>query len=165
MRSGRAPSVTTIFLQVVVVLVGIGALALLLWEPHIEGRNARATTFQIYVDDPFLLYAYGASLAFFLALYQAFTVLRYARHDRLFSPEAVRALRIIRYCASTLIVLIGGAAAYLVVFVRGKDDIAGGIAMSLLMIFASVVVATAAALCERLLQSGVELKSENDLTV
>ena len=35
---------STIFLQVVIVLIGIGALALLLWEPHIEGRNAHATT-------------------------------------------------------------------------------------------------------------------------
>ncbi|MEI9960067.1 MAG: hypothetical protein WDM76_02730 [Limisphaerales bacterium] len=30
---------STIFLQVVIVLIGIGALTLLLWEPHIEGRE------------------------------------------------------------------------------------------------------------------------------
>ena len=39
---------STIFLQVVIVLIGIGALALMLWEPHIEGRNAHATFFQIH---------------------------------------------------------------------------------------------------------------------
>jgi hypothetical protein len=27
------------------VLIGIGAFVLLLWEPHIEGRNATATLF------------------------------------------------------------------------------------------------------------------------
>ena len=31
-----------LFLKVVLVLIGIGALALMLWEPHIEGRNAHA---------------------------------------------------------------------------------------------------------------------------
>ena len=49
---------STIFLQVVIVLIGIGALALMLWEPHIEGRNAHATLFEIYFKDPFLAYAY-----------------------------------------------------------------------------------------------------------
>ena len=44
---------STIFLQVVIVLLGIGALALMLWEPHVEGRNARATLFEIYFKDPF----------------------------------------------------------------------------------------------------------------
>ncbi|MBL9166711.1 MAG: hypothetical protein JNN07_03150 [Verrucomicrobiales bacterium] len=33
--------------QVVIVLIGIGALTFLLREPHVEGRNAHATTFQI----------------------------------------------------------------------------------------------------------------------
>jgi len=37
--------------------------------------------------------------------------------------------------------------------------------MGLAMIFVSAVVATAAAVFERTLQSAVELKSENDLTV
>ena len=56
---------STIFLQVVIVLIGIGALALMLWEPHIEGRNAHATLFEIYFKDPFLAYAYIASIAVF----------------------------------------------------------------------------------------------------
>ena len=71
----RSLVVPTIFLQVVIVLIGIGALALMLWEPHIEGRNAHATLFEIYFKDPFLAYAYIASIPFFVALYQAFKVL------------------------------------------------------------------------------------------
>ena len=66
---------STAFLQMVTVLIGIGAFALLLWEPHIEGRNAHATLFQIYFNDPFLAYAYIASISFFAALHQAFKVL------------------------------------------------------------------------------------------
>ena len=75
--SNLTPRSSTIFLQVVIVLIGIGALALMLWEPHIEGRNAHATLFEIYFKDPFLAYAYIASIPFFVALYQAFKVLEY----------------------------------------------------------------------------------------
>lgn len=53
-----------IFLQVVVVLIGIGALILLLWEPRIEGRNVNATNFEIYFKDPFLVLVYIGSIPF-----------------------------------------------------------------------------------------------------
>lgn len=156
---------STIFLQIVIVLIGIGALALMLWEPHVEGRNAHATLFEIYFKDPFLVYAYTASIAFFVALYQAFKLLGYIGANRVFSPRSVKALRTIKYCAMTLVAFIAGAEAYLFIFVRGKDDIAGGVMIGLLMIFVSAVPATAAAVFEKLLQSAVEIKSENDLTI
>ncbi|HEX5084561.1 MAG TPA: hypothetical protein VFY40_21170 [Blastocatellia bacterium] len=70
----------TIFLQIVIVFIGIGALALMLWAPRLEGRNAHATPFEIYFKDPFLAYAYAASIAFFVALYQAFKLLGYGNH-------------------------------------------------------------------------------------
>lgn len=48
--------------------LGISTLALMLWEPHLEGRNVNATLFEIYFRDPFLAYAYTASIVFFVAL-------------------------------------------------------------------------------------------------
>src|SRR3954454_16728060 len=153
------------FLQAVIVLIGIGALALMLWEPHLEGRNAHATPFEIYFKDPFLAYAYLASITFFVALFKAFTLLGYIRQNKVFSLDSVRALRTIKYCAIALVAMIGAAVAYLFIAVRGKDDIAGGVAMGLVMIFVSAVIGTAAAVFERLLQNAVDLKSENDLTV
>ena len=156
---------STIFLQVVIVLIGIGTLALMLWEPHIEGRNVHATLFEIYFKDSFLAYAYIASISFFAALYQAFKVLVYVRQNKTFSQATVNALRTIKYCAIALATFIVGAEAYFFIAVRGKDDIAGGVAMGLFMIFVSVVIATAAAVFERLLQNAVDIKSENDLTV
>src|SRR3954462_6099469 len=92
-----------LFLKAVLVLIGIGALALLLWEPHIEGRNAHATPFEIYFQDPFLAYAYIAAIPFFVALYQVFKVLGYVGQNKVFSPAAVRALRIIKYCAMAIV--------------------------------------------------------------
>jgi hypothetical protein len=164
MRAAMKKS-STAFLQVVIVLLGIGALALMLWEPHLEGRNAHATVFQIYFEDPFLAYAYTASIAFFVALYQALTLLGYAGRGEIFSQRSVKALRSIKYCAISLVGFLVGAEAYFFIVRRGKDDIAGGVMMGVFLIFVSVVVATAAAVFEQVLQSAVELKSENDLTV
>ena len=156
---------STILLQAVVVVVGIGALALMLWEPHIEGRNVNATLYKIYFNDPFLVYAYTASIAFFVALWQAYKLLGYVGRNEVFSQSSVKALQTIRYCAITIVAFVVGAEAYLFIFNRGKDDIAGGVFMGLLMIAVSGVVATVAAMFEKTLQSAVDIKSENDLIV
>ena len=155
---------STIFLQIVIVLIGIGALALLLWEPHIEGRNKNATLFEIYFKDPFLALVYAGSIPFFIALYQAFKVLGYARQNKVFSPEAVKALRTIKYCAIAIIGFVV-VEEFFIMLNHGDDDAAGGVFMGVLITFGSIVVATAAAMCERILQNAVEIKSENDLTV
>lgn len=155
---------STIFLQTIIVLIGIGALALLLWEPHIEGRNAHATLYQVYFNDPFLVYAYTASIAFFVALYQAWKLLSYMRLNKVFSLNAVRALRIIKYCTIALVGFIAAPEAYLLI-ARPDDDIAGGVAIGLFLMFVFAVMAAAAAMFQRLAQSAVDMKSENDLTV
>jgi|ERR1051325_5680817 hypothetical protein len=144
-----------VFLQAAVVLIGITALALVLWEPHLEGRNAHATLFEIYFKDPFLAYAYTASIAFYLALFQAFRLLGYIGQNRLFSLDSVRALRTIKYCAVALVVMIGAAVAYLFIAMREKDDIAGGVAIGTAMISGSIVIGTAAAVFEKRLRNAV----------
>jgi hypothetical protein len=156
---------STIFLQAVILLLGVGVFALLLWEPNLEGRNVNSTLFEIYFKDPFLAYIYLAFVPFFVGLYQAFRILGYARRDEIFSQRCVRALRIIKYCAITTALFIVGAEAYIFIFVRGTDDVAGGVMMGAFIIFVSAVIATAAAVFERILQNAVDMKSENDLTV
>ena len=142
---------SSIFLQIIVVLIGIGAVALLLWEPQIEGRNAHATLFQIYFHDPFLAYAYIASMAFFIALFQAFKLLGYARQNRIFSPAAVKAMRTIKFCG---LAIIGFAAlGEIFILLSSSDDRAGGVAMGLLIAFGALVVAAAARMLEQILQS------------
>jgi cytochrome bd-type quinol oxidase subunit 2 len=153
---------STAFLQAVIVLVGVGALAFLLWEPHVEGVNRHATLAQKYLD-PFVAYVYVASIPFFVGLYQAIKVLGYAGRNRVISQEGVKALRTIKYCALAVI----GFVAVSVLFMIGGDreDRPGGTFMRILVGFPSVVVAAAAAMFERVLQNAVDLKSENDLTV
>lgn len=156
---------STIFLQIVILLIGAGVLAFLLWEPHLEGRNANATPFEVYFKDPFLAYIYLAFVPFFVGLYQGFKILGYAGRNEIFFERSVRALRIIKYCALTTAIFIIGAEAYIFVFVRGTDDVAGGVMMGVFVILACAVVATAAAVFERILQNAVDIKTENDLTV
>jgi Protein of unknown function (DUF2975) len=156
---------STIFLQTVIVLIGVGALAILLWEPHLEGRNAHATPFEVHFKDPFLAYAYLASIPFFVALYQAFRVLAYVRQDATFSPAAVKALRIIKYCALAIIGFVAVSVIFMPFSDPDDDDGPQGVVMRILITFGSIVVATAAAMFERILQNAVDLKSENDLTV
>ena len=154
---------STAFLQAIIVLIGIGALAFMLWEPHLEGRNAHATTFEIYFKDPFLAYVYVASIPFFAALYQAFKVLGYAGQNRVFSQPAVNALRTIKFCAIAIVGFVAGAVVF--IMLHDSDDRAGGVAMGIVVAFGSVIVATAAGTFQRILQTAVDLKSENDLTV
>ena len=151
------------FLQTVIVLIGIAALAFMLWEPHLEGRNAHATTFEIYFKDPFLAYAYVASIPFFAALYQAFKVLGYARQNMAFSHAAVKALRTIKFCAIAIIGFV--AVGEVFIMLHTSDDRAGGVFMGILITFGSIIIATAAATFEWILQKAVDMKSENDLTV
>jgi hypothetical protein len=151
------------FLRVVLVLVGLGALAFLLWEPHTEGRNAHATLFEIYFKDPFLAYAYIGSIPFFVGLWQAFKLLGFDGRHKLFSPSAVRSLRIIKFCAIALVGFV--AVGEVFIFMHTEEDRAGGVFMGVLITFASIVVATTMAVLERVAQTAVDLKSENDLTV
>lgn len=156
---------STVFLQIVIVALGIGALALMLWEPHLEGVNAHTTFFEVYAD-PFILLVYAGSIPFFIALYQAIKVLGYAGRNKIFSPEVVRALRTIKYCALAIIGFVVAEEIFILVTNNLDSDNPGApIFMGLLITFGAIVIAAAAAMFERILQNAVELKSENDLTV
>jgi hypothetical protein len=154
---------STAFLQAIIVLVALGALAILLVEPRVEGRNAHVTNFEIYFKDPFLAYAYVASIPFFVALYQAFKVLGYAGRDKVFSPAAVQSLRTIKFCALSIVGFVAGAEVF--ILMHESDDAAGGVVIGVVIAFGSIVIAAAAATFERVLKNAVDMKSENDLTV
>jgi hypothetical protein len=145
----------TIFLQAVIALIGVGALALLLWEPHIEGRNAHATLFEIYFKDPFLAYAYLGSIPFFVALFKAFNTLGYVRQNKAFSKATAKALRTIRFCASAIIGFV--AVGEIFIMLGASDDRAGGVFMGVLIAFGSIVIAAAAAMFEGILRDAEKL--------
>jgi hypothetical protein len=149
--------ITLSFLQVAIVLFGVLVLAFILYEPHLEGRNVDSTLFEIYFKDPFLAGAYAASTLFFASLYQAFKIVGYIRQNALFSSRSVKALRTIKYCMATLALLVLGAVTYLSVVERGKDDIAGGVAIGIVLIFIFTTVVASATLFEKHIQKSLQL--------
>lgn len=156
--------ISTIFLQFVIVLIGIIALAVMIRFPLIEGRAVNLDLFSIY-SDPFILFGYATSIPFFIALYKAFKLLGFIGQNEVFSSNSVKALKNIKHCAIVLSILIVAVGLYIRIFHSKDDDPAGFLAICIVTTFASIVVATAAAIFEKLLQNAVDMKSENDLTV
>ena len=132
--------------------------------PLTEGRAVNLDLFSIYFD-PVILYMYVASVPFFVALYQAFKLLGYIGQNKVFSLSSVKALRIIKYCAIAIAGFVVLGEIGLMLTQSGQDDAAGPMALGVIITFISIVIATAAAVFEKLLQSAIAIKSENDLTV
>jgi hypothetical protein len=145
---------SALFLQVATVLFGIAILAFMLWEPHIEGRNAHATPFEIYFNDPFLAYMYVGSIPFFIAIYRAFGLFGNVRRTGAFSQVTVDALRTIKYCAIAIICFVAGGVVFIIRF-GDHDDRPAGVFMSFLVAFPSAVIAIAAAMFARNLQNSL----------
>jgi cytochrome bd-type quinol oxidase subunit 2 len=156
--------ISIVFLQAVIVLIGIVALVILLWFPLTEGRATNLDLFSIYFD-PFILYGYSASIAFFVALYKAFKLLGYIGQNKVFSSNAVKALKSIKYCAIVLSLLIVTAGLFIRLSHNKEEDPAGFLAICIVTTFVTIIVATAAAIFEKILQNAVDMKSENDLTI
>jgi hypothetical protein len=154
---------STSFLKIVILLIGIGVLAGMLRFPQTEGRAANLDLVSIYAD-PFILYIYLASTPFFVGLYQAFKLLNLIDANKAFSQAAINTLRNIKLASLSLIGFIASALLY-IRFAANGDDPAGPTALGIIVSFAVAVIATAAAVFQKLLQNAVDLKSENDLTV
>ena len=147
------------------------ALIILIWFPLTEGRATHLDLFSTYAD-PFILYGYGASIAFFVALtlqihirYNAFRLLGYIGQNKVFSTNSVKTLKNIKHCAILLSILIVVAGLFIRLTHNTEDDPAGFLAICIVTTFVAIVVATAVAVFEKLLQNAIDMKSENDLTV
>ena len=152
---------STIFLQVVITLIVIVALAIMIRFPLTEGRATNLGLISIY-SDPFILYGYVASVPFFIALFKVFKLLGYIGRDKAFSQDSVKTLRMIKNCAIALAILIVMAGLYIRIFHNKDDDPAGFLAICIVTTFFSLAVAAAVAVFEKILQNGMDLKSENE---
>jgi hypothetical protein len=154
---------STLFLKIVLALIAIGVLIGMLWFPQTEGRATNLDLISIYTD-PFIIFIYIASTPLFVGFYQAFKLLNFIDANKAFSQGAVHALRNMKFASLTLIGFIALALFYIRFFAQG-DDPAGPTALGILASFAVAVIATAAAVFQKLFQNAVDLKSENDMTV
>lgn len=156
---------STLFLKLAIVFISIIILSWLIIFPSTEGRAKDLSLIEIYMD-PFIIYIYIAFIPFLFSLYNAFKLLGFIEKNKIFSQAAVKTVRNIKYSVFAFIGFI--ALALVLVFMNSKttnEDGAGALMMGIILLFASSVIATGAAIFEKLLQNGVEIKSENDLTV
>ncbi|GIP03519.1 DUF2975 domain-containing protein [Paenibacillus sp. JNUCC32] len=157
--------VSTLFLKVAVILIGIPILALCIFlVPEIANFAAELYPDMSYIKYLVFIDFYAAAIPFYYALYQAFKLLSYIDKNKAFSEWSVRALKRIKYCAITIssLFVVGLPLFYLV---AEKDDAPGIILIGLVLIFASMVIAVFAAVLQRLLQEAIDIKSENDLII
>ncbi|MFJ7508327.1 DUF2975 domain-containing protein [Peribacillus simplex] len=156
--------VTTLFLKLAVIFIGIPVLALCIFlVPHLS--NFAAKLYPNIAPMKYLVFIvmYGAAVPFYSALHQAFNLLRYIDENTAFSELSVKALKNIKCCAITIsgLYVLGLPLFH---FIAKKVD-PPIVLMGLIIIFASLVIAVFAAILQRLLQEAINIKSENDLTV
>jgi hypothetical protein len=150
---------STLFLKAVITLIGLSVLALC----------AYVLPFMITSDNtgyyrPILLGLYIPAIPFFIALYQSLKLLNYIDQNKVFSKVSVNALKYIKYCALAISGLFITGMPY-IFYAADRDDAPGVVALGLVIIGASSVIATFSAVLQQLLQRAVKIKSENDFTV
>jgi ABC-type proline/glycine betaine transport system permease subunit len=157
--------VTTIFLKLAVIFIGIPVLALCIFlVPRIGNFAGELYPNIAYMKSLVLIDMYAAAIPFYFALYQAFKLLSYIDKNKAFSELSVKALKNIKFCAITISILylLGMPLYYLM---SQKIDPPSFMPIGLVIIFGSIVIAVFAAVLQRLLQEAINIKSENDLTI
>jgi hypothetical protein len=156
---------STIFLRVVILLMGAIALFLcFLILPAIYSEWAQAFPEAAYMQYPFLIGLAATTIPFFIALHQTLKLLHYIDANKAFSEASVKALANIKYCAIAFSILYA-AVLPVFYFLRGEVDAPGVMGIGVIMTFAPLVIAVFAAVLQKLLQSAIDIKKENDLTV
>ncbi|ANB57008.1 hypothetical protein GFC29_35 [Anoxybacillus sp. B7M1] len=155
----------TLFLKIVVILIGIPVLALCIFLVPVLG-NVAAKLLPEFASIKYLVFIvfYASAVPFYFALYQAFNLLRYIDKNEAFSELSVIALKKIKYCAITISSLHVLVLPLFYLFAE-KDDAPGVILIGLVVPFASMVIAVFAAVLQKLLKTAIDIKSENDLTI
>ncbi|MDB5186787.1 MAG: hypothetical protein JWM07_259 [Candidatus Saccharibacteria bacterium] len=150
---------STNFLRGVIVIIAIFVLILCIVALP-AGISSDTTGYY----RPILLGLYIPALPFFYALYQALKLLDYIDTDKAFTNLSVATFKNIKYCAVAIFALFAAGMPF--IFMAGdRDDAPGVVLVGLVIMFASLVIATFAAVLQKLIQNAVDIKSENDLTV
>ncbi|MFD0958228.1 DUF2975 domain-containing protein [Paenibacillus chungangensis] len=152
-----------VFLKLALAVLGLSALlACVVWLPTSVEHYARIHPDLALIHDPLLIGGYVTVIPFFIALYQAYVLLKLIEERDAFSESAVRSLHRIKQCAVVIAVLYAFMFAVLGLMQIGSPAIAVGGAS---IVFAALTVAFFAAVLQELLQQALQIKSENDLTI
>lgn len=157
---------STLFLKVVVVVLGLIVLALCVFAlPNLWKGVAEAEPYIIvYSLRMIIIGMYISVVPFYIALVETMKLLAYIDKSIAFSELSVKALNKIKYCAIAISALYLSGVPLLYPFAE-MDDAPGLLLMGFAVACMSIVIAVFAATLRRLLQSAIEFKSENELTV
>lgn len=150
---------STLLLKIVIILIGLAALA---FAVLVLPRGIVAEDAGMYRE--VLIGMYFPAIPFFIALYQAFKLLGYIDQNKAFSEFSIKTLKNIKYCGIAISILYILGMPYIFT-VADKDDAPGAVLIGFVIVGASFVIAVFAGVLQTLIQSAMDIKSENDLTV
>lgn len=144
---------TTLF----VIALGVAAICVFALVPAISSD-------QTGYYRPILIVMLVSALPFYFGLFQAFRLLGFIDTNQAFSERSVTALENIKRGALIISAMYAAALPY-IYRAADLDDAPGVMAIGLIIVGATLVVAVFAAVLRRLLRSAIDMKSENELTV
>ena len=140
---------STLFLKLVIYLIGIAVLALSILFTFIvvsEGKN---------LFFPIMLIIYVTAIPFFFAIYQTLKILSYIENNKAFSKLSANALKKIKYCAITISALYVAGMPFFI-SIADKDDAPGAVLFLLFIILASIAIATLSSVFQKLVHKGMK---------
>lgn len=153
----------TILLRTALALGGLFVLAFIIFVmPEVSEALVESFPPSFYI--PVLAAMYLAALPFYFVLYQTFKLLYYIDVKKAFSELSISALKKIKYASIVLAILYTSILPLLYGMAR-LEDAPGILAIGIVIAGSAFVIATFSAVLQMVLQSAVEMKEENDLTV
>ncbi len=150
---------STVLLRIAVSIIGLAILAVCIFILPAGIAHENTGGYK-----PILLGLYVTAVPFFIAVYQVLKLLSCIDRGNAFSKASVKALKIIKYCALLIGMMYAAGMPY-IYLVADYDDAPGVLLIGLIIAFASLTLSVLAAVLQRLLESAMAIKSENDLTV
>ena len=130
----------------------------------LAGEGIRNMSYFDRLLSPLVLVMWLTTIPFYIALLQAWKLLTYIDKSIAFSELSVEALKKIKYCAFTISVLYVSALPQFFILAEA-DDAPGVVIIGLMFVGAPLVIAIFAAVLQKLVESAIAIKSENELTV
>jgi hypothetical protein len=150
---------STLILKSVLVILGLAAIACCIFVIYLSLASDTVGYYK-----PILIGMVVPAIPFLIALFQAYKLLGLIDQSKAFSNLSINILKKIKYCAITIAAMYAAGMPY-IFYAADRDDAPGVVAIGFIIIFASIVIATFAAVLQKLLQDALDIKSENDLTV
>jgi hypothetical protein len=156
---------STLFLKGVLCIMAIITLLFCIFAvPSMVEGMSKEFPILLPLVRPMMFGLWMTAIPALVAIYHAFKLLNYIDRGVAFSTLSVKALQWIKYSALTMsgLLLIGMPVVFLI---AQSDDAPGVVLVGLALALSPTVVSVFAAVLQKLVQSAIDMKTENELTV